>query len=156
MEQEFTEEENQMIKDAEDALPGKLSEKNICTLKNPSDGNIIMMTSIDVEDATAEAKVKILNGVKKNLIVASEKMFIDENSLTEEQANAMIPAAFCKFAELPTEIEKAARDQLINYGEDSTYVALRFFMLDEDDRYFPVLVDVKNRSFVDPTEDDEE
>lgn len=150
MSEDLTKEEEQMIKDAEAELPKHLTSKNVCTLKNPNTGTIIMMTSIDMREKSAEEKQVIYAGAKNNLITAMEAQYFDLESVTEEMANAMCPAAYCKVAELPEEIEAAARESLMMYGEDHTHICVRMFEFYPDEgAYAPVPFGVKNKAFCD-------
>jgi hypothetical protein len=150
MSEDLTKEEEQMIRDAEEELPKHLSSKNICTLKNPNTGTIIMMTSVDVREKSAPEAAQIFAGAKNNLITAMESQYFDLESVTEEMANAMCPAAYCKVGELPEEIEGAARESLLMYGDEHTYICIRMFEFYPDEgAYAPVPFGVKNKAFCD-------
>lgn len=155
MTEEITEEQYQQ-KLAEEA-----KKNNICTLQHPITRQIIMLTtSKEGDSATRE---KLLRKMCTNM----EKQYFDEALPTpelREEALSMIPANFLPLEDYPDELQSAAKDQLEVY-EGSTFMMMRMFEWYSAEElgegategiYMPVLVDIKNKQFCAPPEEEEE
>lgn len=137
----------EMLEEAEKRINEEMLKSNICTLKHPITNNLIMMSTIDMTSKTVEEAAEIKQDYKKKLLTLAERAAVEE--LSDEQIARMAPTTFAALEDLPQEFKDYCINNLAIY--ENTWVALRFFQYEPDSKnYYPVLVEVKDGSFVDP------